>query len=540
MFSVLRADTSSTPATVIDPAFGLVVAVNAAGEVIWYYQTDRSYAYVDVLASGNLRLVSAMGRYLEIDLLGNVVAAWRSERLFADRAFVPSARIVPVVIDDVLHRNGVQLTNGNVLMLATEVQRVGSAYPFSRTAQEVEPAYTMPEPAQRVADLIVELSPAGKTVQRWRLLDLLDPKRLAAGSDRRVENALYPADDTGLPYHWSYASGLAYDAKTDTLIVSLWNQAAIVGINKTQKTLKWLFADPEAGWRKPWADYLLSPKAGNAAQFIWPQQVSSPQLTAAGTLLVFDHGVNSGHSGQAFSRLVEYRIDAAKGEVEQRWQYRGAGFYDSQTGGLTRSDNWLTITRSKKGKASVLNGAIIEQFAGTTTATQPVLSLDVGNSGWAVRNATRVNHLQAPALSKSALMVMQNTGFERPAVAALAPQKALAENWDKVRTTGVPVAVDGDWLIEVATPGGIYSEKLSVEQQQGQLAVGHLGDYPVLAVIRGEQMTFTRRRQALSGTLTYRYKGVIRNGLEAEGTFSISNADNKVIARGLTWRGYKQ
>jgi len=67
--------------TLFDPiklggvSYGLIVAVNEHGDVIWYYRSDESISDARRMRNGNLLLLGVTGA-VEIDMLGTVLQEW--------------------------------------------------------------------------------------------------------------------------------------------------------------------------------------------------------------------------------------------------------------------------------------------------------------------------------------------------------------------------------------------------------------------------------------------------------------------------------
>jgi len=58
--------------------FGLLVALDAEGEVVWYHQQDVCFSDFIQLKNGNILYLTLDHHIIEIDMLGNVIASWRS------------------------------------------------------------------------------------------------------------------------------------------------------------------------------------------------------------------------------------------------------------------------------------------------------------------------------------------------------------------------------------------------------------------------------------------------------------------------------
>lgn len=305
-----------------DTKYGYVILLDERGEVVWYFRAGRGTADMRLLRNGHLLCNDTNYRQMyEVDLLGNVVREWQttSSRGVSPRS-PPRGPVneaaVPVEADT-LHHEILELPSGNFLALSTELRRV-DRFPTSETDPEASPA-----PADVVGDVIVEFQRDGTVVRRWKLLDLLDPRRIGYGSlsdfwKRRKDPRLFGAD-------WSHANALCYDPRDDAMIVSLRHQDCLVKIDRASSRIEWILGDP-AGWREPWTKYLLQPKG----DLQWPYHQHGPELTPDGTILMYDNGNyralpfdSSIPAPLNYSRAVEFRVDEDARTVEQIWEYRG-------------------------------------------------------------------------------------------------------------------------------------------------------------------------------------------------------------------------
>jgi len=333
---VLMVPTYRWTASGPDREFGLVLGLNASGDVVWYYRTDHTISEPQINANGHLTYLSGRdGQMMEIDLFGNVMRRWHTTGIEKE---VPPESIP--IDTDTLHHDYAVLPSGNFLALGSEARRYES-YPSSE-----EDARAPWKPHNVIGDLIVEFDPTGTVVRDWRLLDILDPVRLGPGSlgtgfwTKVYEELL---DEPG--YDWAHANSLIYDDRDDSAILSLNHQSAIVKIDLETGELKWILGDP-AGWKEPWSAKLLEP----VGEVVWPYNQHAAKLTPDGQILLFDNGAELGipwyeptRSEPRHSRAVIYEIDEAKGEVRQIWSFgssEGEFFYSS----FLSDTDWLPAT----------------------------------------------------------------------------------------------------------------------------------------------------------------------------------------------------
>lgn len=295
--------------------YGYLIGVDDAGEVVWYFRTGHPVADLRRMSNGHLLYNHGSNWHAyESDVLGNVVRHWYAANLVDD---APSAAI-PVEVDT-FHHEILELPSGNLLALSTELTRL-EHYPLS----EVKPT-TATGPANVVGDVLVEFTPDGTVVQRTRIMDLLDTRRIGYGSLTGFWDTRAYQNVPGGTKDWSHANGLFYDGKDNCVIVSLRHQDAVVKFSRATGEIRWILGN-HYDWRRKWRPYLLKAEG----ELEWPYHQHAPQLTPAGTLLLFDNGnyrAKPYHrrtpASENYSRVVEFRIDEDAMTVSQEWEYRG-------------------------------------------------------------------------------------------------------------------------------------------------------------------------------------------------------------------------
>ena len=390
----------------IDQGSGLILAMDATGQVVWYYMAEHSIGDVIQLRSGNFLYTTGVdgvrARLVEIDVLGEVVQSWHSRSL-AD-AGLDNSILVDV---DSFHHEIAELPNGDFLTYTSEV-RTFDDYPSSvddpdaaRVTQDI------------VGDVIIEIARDGTVVRDTHLLDIVDPYRvgydsLGQGFWRTTYQAL--GDDEPELADWAHANAVVYDAATDSYIAALRHQDAILKIDRATSEIAWILG-PHTGWQPPWDQYLLHPGDG----LDWAYHSHGLDVTPDGTLLMFDNGNTRASAfeprqpaAEAYSRVAEFRVAEEAMEVEQVWSYRGpdgAPFYSS----FLSDADWLPVT----GNVLVDDGARtrpVDDGSGDTmdhnwarvfelTHTTPaeivfeVIIDDEPPAGWRVYRAQRISGL---------------------------------------------------------------------------------------------------------------------------------------------------
>ena len=306
--------------------FGLIVAVDQVGEVVWLYRTDEAIGDVRRLRNGNILYVSD-GRITEIDLLGDTVREWYAVERWHGKTPPKGAICVPT---GMFHHAAIELPSGNLLACSMEVREVAE---FPATEDHPEGGT---ETARVVGDVLVEFTPDGTVMNEYRLLDLLDQRRVCYGS-----RAGYWVR-RGFPgtCDWSHVNGLAYDAANNQIIASVRHQDCMIAINRENGGLEWILGNP-GNWNEPWSQKLLKPSDGLEWQF----HQHDCSVTTSGTIMCFDNGNHRAlpfdkkmAGADCYSRAVEFSVDTENRSVEQIWSrgLREDGTYSTYQSGALR------------------------------------------------------------------------------------------------------------------------------------------------------------------------------------------------------------
>jgi arylsulfate sulfotransferase len=318
---------------------GLIVIMDDRGDIIWAYRNDDD-AIDDFrrLSNGNILYSNSpagdLWRLVEINMLGDIVQRWHATGRHPE-AIEGST---PVDVDS-FHHEVIELPNGNFLALTSEL-RVMDDYPSSDTDPDAAPA-----PASVVGDVIVEFARDGTVIRRVKLLDVLDPHRIAYGSlGGGYYSGLYGDVDPPLR-DWEHGNAVAYNPADDSFIVSLRHQDVLAKVSLATGDLIWLLGTP-ANWKEPWSSKLLQP----VGEVEWSYHQHGVSFTGSGNIVQFDNGVPrvSPYEKQPavedlYSRAVEYAIDEAAMEVSQPWSYGGPGADGFYSRYLSDVD-WLPVT----------------------------------------------------------------------------------------------------------------------------------------------------------------------------------------------------
>jgi arylsulfate sulfotransferase len=379
-----------TPLT--PPAYGLIVAVNSKGQVVWYYRSTGSIGALSQTRRGTLLFLEATDA-VEIDMLGNRLARWHATG--AGIAAQPGENIP--VATNLFHHEILELPGGNLLTLSHALRQVDS-FPSSETNPAAPPA-----PANLVGDTVVEFARDGRIVHEWSLLDLLDTQRIGYDALAGFWDSTYRRT-YGATRDWTHANSVTYDAQDDSFVVSLRSQDAVVKINRSDGKLVWIFGAP-GGWRAPWDSKLLR----GPDTMLWPYHQHAAAITSRGTLMLFDNGNHrtlpfnpKQRVEESYSRAVEYAIDARGLTTSEVWSYGAPTderFFSGTLGGaelLPTTGNVLISDGARQTGTS--RWARIVEVTHAKPA-QKVFELIVGDpsrpnaGGWSVYRATQVDNL---------------------------------------------------------------------------------------------------------------------------------------------------
>jgi len=301
--------------------FGLIIALNEDGEVVWYYRSPQRIAGIQSMPDGRILMTLADQRTRIIDVLGNV-----------QREYVaglsplrdPASGAIPIDGIQTIHHEPYVTKRGTFIAMSANARRIKNYY-TSVTDPDA------PRKAQMVmGDAIIEYDVNGKILWKWDSFDHLDPMRVHF-------HLFQPYWMTrGFPGHldWTHGNGVSYDEKNGTIIVSLKHMDAIIGISRKSGEVKWIYGDP-TGWNGALAAKVLEPKG----QFVrYPFSPHHPHVDGPGLITYYDNGMFQAFpfTGKApvpqhlnFSRAARIRIDEKAMTFEEIWTSETEGKADS-------------------------------------------------------------------------------------------------------------------------------------------------------------------------------------------------------------------
>lgn len=336
------------------------VIVDNEGQTIWYYwNQDHSVHDIKRISNGNFLYEIWPGTQgmVEIDLLGNIVNRWH----FTGTAKDPVEGSIAVATDTI-HHDMIEIPNGNVLVMSTEVRQYDNWHTSTR-----DPDAPRQDGANVVGDLLIEMTWEGEIVNEWKLLDIVDPYRVGHGSLREDYWARhYDGIVEGPVYDWSHGNAVIYDEEDHAFIMSLSYQNAVVKVDMETSELVWILGNHE-GWGEEYQDKLLTP-VGDVG---WSYKHHAISHTGRGTYILFDNGADKAMLynenmplEDSYSRAVEYSVNEETMEVSQPWVYgiEKEQFYGRYLGDVDWQDTTGNI---------LINTGARETAPGTNTNVPP-------------------------------------------------------------------------------------------------------------------------------------------------------------------------
>ena len=295
-------------------SIGWLMAIGQDGETVFCkgYEDPTQ----DTHAPGNGNIIFSqtdLGLINEMTPVGEIVGQWYATGKWRDKT--PPEGAIPIDIE-LYHHKVNTFSNGNFLLLGMEIREFKN-WPGSETD-----ARAPTETAKVVGDIVLEVAPDGAVINRWKMLDLLDPYRICYGSRAAywVRRGFPDTND------WCHANAAAHDANDDSIIVSLRTQDCIIKFDRGTGELKWILGTHD-NWKAPWSDKLMTP----VGPVDWTFHQHDCSITPDGNVLCFDNGNyratpfnRKTPPEDTYSQVVEFNIDADAMTVRQVWSYAGA------------------------------------------------------------------------------------------------------------------------------------------------------------------------------------------------------------------------
>jgi len=382
----------ATGQTRLNVNFGMLVAIDEMGEVIWYYRTNSRISDFNFLPNGHIAYMTQDFRLVEIDLLGNIINSWYA----SGRPYDPPQKGTPVKALT-FHHDAFPMENGNYLMLGSEYKAIESYY--TSETEEFAPRKTQ----NVMGDVIYEFNTAGKIIWDWHAFDHLDPMRIGYETfsgywDRRGFSDIID---------WSHANTVLYDPSDNTIMVNFRYLSSILKIDRDSKDIKWIFGEPSG-----YADNLRSKLIGlDKGDWFWHQH--SPSLSPDRTLFIFN---NDNYKARPFDKISEttlsyaaaYKINEEDLSAELLWTSRIPGetglasFAMGDVDWLERTNNIL-VSYGALRPSNESSWSMIREYTYTNPA-RVVWEMHIAtrdedesqNVGWTIFSAERLKKFIKP------------------------------------------------------------------------------------------------------------------------------------------------
>ena len=146
------------------------MALNAKGEVVWYYNSDSRVAGIKRLKNGNLMMHRADFSTRGDRSCRQSCGGYYAEKRPKGKSDNPNA--IPILGQQTLHHQPHEMPDGSFLAFSANAHNIPN-YPTSELDPEA------PRKTQKVmADDIVIFDKSGHQVWNWRSMDYLDPYRI--------------------------------------------------------------------------------------------------------------------------------------------------------------------------------------------------------------------------------------------------------------------------------------------------------------------------------------------------------------------------
>ena len=289
--------------------WGLILALDAKGDVRWYYISQRRVAGIKPSPDGTLLFTTEDQRVVKIDMLGNIIRQWYPEK----RRLGPAAGATEITGLQTLHHEPSITPWGTYISMSANGREILD-YPSSVTDPQAPR-----KPSMVMGDKIVEFNAEGKVVWEWDAFDHLDPYLLHYHTFQPYWAV------RGYPGYadWTHGNGITFDAERDLVIASFKHLDALVAIDRKTKDIRWIFGDPK-GWPEKYQSRILKPVG--LTRYPWSQH--HPHVTPQGTIVYYDNGMFQARPfdgreivpfHRSYSRAVEIKVDPKAMTVTELW-----------------------------------------------------------------------------------------------------------------------------------------------------------------------------------------------------------------------------
>jgi hypothetical protein len=314
---------NATPSDLTVEHPGNLIAVDDAGEVVWYHQDSQLISDARQLPDGDVIYNFGNLGARRIDVLGDLVQDWTTrnrvrvgrEDQYGHETFARGATVLST--PRLHHEVADLLPDGNYLALSQEIRTVrGFEDPHCPDERFDDPTVR----PQR-GDTVIEYRPDGRIVHEVSLLDAIDPRR-QPGSQQCNEKTDQIGTLTNDPFvDWSHANSATLFEDENVVLVSSRNLSSVMA-------LRW-----EDDGRGPAGEVLWQLGPGldfDLTDGEWFYRQHAPEVEADGTILLYDNGSQRPRTDDdkdaPYSRAVQYQLDRSgppgTWTARQVWEHR--------------------------------------------------------------------------------------------------------------------------------------------------------------------------------------------------------------------------
>ncbi len=327
----IRDPSTLSPARPFD-ANQYLIAIDADGEIVWYYENGPVIAGVEQTPDGNFTALTWPNGVRAFDALGNTVGEWFAplpEPPTADSTEVgnattttsppdpspaPARTVEAVAINSDLpitltHHEAIEIETGNYLTLSTAVHEL-TADQRGRFCPDDTEEFDV------FSDVAIEFDADGNVVRSWDLWDVIDVDETPG---EEMCTAVFAVDGAR---DWTHANAVVYDPERDAVIFSARHTSQVIAMTRgddvgAQTELLWVFGEDGT-----------MPIEGDA-----PRYQHAVEVQPDGSILLYDNGNGRDGTGvtdannPTYSRAVLYEVDDSAADptewtVTQRWEHR--------------------------------------------------------------------------------------------------------------------------------------------------------------------------------------------------------------------------
>ena len=359
-----------TPVADMDGNF--LIALNDAGEVVWYHHLTGLNVGLHVDELMRIYTTETVLSAVRLDPYGGTKTVWTAESLGIETT----------------HHEVRPLEDGGLATITTEMRAIpgwieehtGWSFTFNV-----------------VGDILTTFDADGHMTWSWSLMDHFDPLEHHTNDIHMAFWTMPPYDHLDTPKDWSHGNAMVPNG--GSWLASFRNLDWLIQIDPDTDEIDWIFG--------PGGDFNLAEGSR------WFSRQHSPAVQPGGSILLYDNGnarADRAPGEQAFSRVVEYELNTESGMATELWSWDGGtprvfcpivGDVDQLEGGthLITDGAIFRTTTYEDGDIVPHFSARVREVANIRTDPEIVWEVQLGSSedieapSWVVYRAIRVDSL---------------------------------------------------------------------------------------------------------------------------------------------------